>query len=160
MNCAVLKYFVLICFSALVTSAIVAAEPAVVIASGDVCVSIKEWLVPTPGSHPHDPLATPDGATYTGQMADVLGRLDPTTGKVKEYPLPPHSGPQGLVADTDGNIWYTANFDGYIGKLDPKTGKLTRYPMPDPDARDPHTLVFDRDGTLWFTVLSGNSSDD
>lgn len=124
---------------------------------GDVRVTIREWLVPTPGSRPHDPLAMPDGSIwYTGQMADVLGRLDPKTGAIKQYPLPPKSGPHGLVADKDGNIWYTANFAGYIGKLDPRTGHVTQYPMPNPAARDPHTPVFDRHGILWFTVQAGN----
>ncbi|HMD02631.1 MAG TPA: hypothetical protein VKG44_06640 [Candidatus Baltobacteraceae bacterium] len=133
------------------------AEPAAVIVPGDVHATIQEWLVPTPGSRPHDPLASADGAIwYTGQMANLLGRLDPSTGKIKEYPLPPNSGPHGLVADKAGNIWYTANFAAYIGKLDPATGKVTRYPMPDPAARDPHTLVFDQSGTLWFTVQGGN----
>lgn len=103
-------------------------------------VSIKEWLVPTSGSRPHDPLATPDGFIwYTGQMANLLGRLDPRTGEFKEYRLrTPESGPHALVADKDGNIWFTASFKGYIGKLDPKTGKISEYPMPDPKARDPH----------------------
>jgi virginiamycin B lyase len=75
-------------------------------------VSIKEWLVPTPGSHPHDPLATQDGFIwYTGQMANLLGRLDPKTGEFKEYRLrTPESGPHALVADKDGNIWFTASF--------------------------------------------------
>src|SRR5215471_8419017 len=95
-------------------------------------VSIKEWVVPTPGSHPHDPLATSDGFIwYTGQMANLLGRLDPRTGEFKEYPLKtPGSGPHGLVADKDGNIWFTADFASYIGKLDPKTGAITEYRMP------------------------------
>ena len=46
-------------------------------------------------------LATPDGALwYTGQMANILGRLDPSTGAIKEYPLKtPASGPHGLVDD-------------------------------------------------------------
>jgi virginiamycin B lyase len=36
----------------------------------DIHVAFKEWPVSTPGSHPHDPLATSDGAIwYTGQMA-------------------------------------------------------------------------------------------
>jgi len=36
----------------------------------DIRVAFKEWRVPTPGSHPHDPLATSDGAIwYTGQLA-------------------------------------------------------------------------------------------
>ena len=133
-------------------------KPAAAGALRSVDVSIKEWLVPTPGSHPHDPLATTDGAIwYTGQMANLLGRLDPRTGEFKEFRLKtPASGPHGLVADKDGNIWFTANFKGYIGKLDPKTGELSEYPMPNPKARDPHTLVFDQKGTLWFTVQGGN----
>ena len=125
---------------------------------GSVDVSIKEWLVPTPGSHPHDPLATTDGSIwYSGQMANLLGRLDPRTGEFTEYRLKtPESGPHGLVADKDGDIWFTANFKGYIGKLDPKTGEIIEYPMPNPKARDPHTPVFDQKGTLWFTVQGGN----
>ena len=52
--------------------------------SGDVHVSIKEWGTPTPRSHPHDPLVTVDGAIwYTGQMANLLGRLDPITEQFK-----------------------------------------------------------------------------
>ena len=98
-----------------------------VIISGAVDVSFHEWQVPTLGSRPHDPLATSDGAIwYTGQMANKLGRLDPSTGAFKEYPLKtPFSGPHGLTMDKDGNIWYTGNFKGYIGKLDTKTGQFT-----------------------------------
>jgi len=91
-------------------------------------------------------------------MVNKLGRLDPKTGEFKEYPLVEgkNSGPHGLVADRDGNIWFTANFGGYIGKLDPRTGKVTQYPMPSEKADDPHTAVFDANGMLWFTVQGGN----
>src|SRR6266404_2685828 len=124
---------------------------------GKLNVTIREWSLPTPGSRPHDPLATADGSIwYTGQFANVLGRLDPKTGTVKEYRLPPKSGPHGLVADGQGNIWYAGNFKAVIGKLEPKTGKVTEYEMPDRSARDPHTLAFDRKGTLWFTVQGAN----
>ena len=76
----------------------------------------------------------------------------PTGRSFKEYRTKtPNSGPYGLVADADGNIWFTANFAGYIGKLDPKTGAIIEYRLPD-DARDPHTPVFDQMGRLWFTV--------
>src|SRR5262245_41070458 len=100
-------------------------------------VSIQEWAVPTAGTHPHDPALGPDGALwYTGQQANLLGRLDPVTGQVREYPLPTAaSGPHGLVADRDGNIWFTGNARGYIGKLDPVSGRVTEYPLPDPRAR-------------------------
>ena len=61
------------------------------------------------------------------------------------------SGPHGLAADQEGNIWFTGNFAGYIGKLDPRTGAIIEYRLP-VEARDPHTPVFDQAGTLWFTV--------
>jgi virginiamycin B lyase len=126
--------------------------------AGDVRVSFKEWAVATPGAFPHDPLASADGAIwYTGQHASVLGRIDPKTGAVREYPTRvPDSGPHGLTADAIGNIWFTANYAGYIGKLNPASGVITEYKMPDPAARDPHTPVFDGRGTLWFTVQGAN----
>jgi virginiamycin B lyase len=133
-------------------------RPQPVVIAGAAQVSFREWQVPTSGSRPHDPLATPDGAIwYTGQMANTLGRLDPATGAIKEYQLPtPSSGPHGLADDKDGHIWFTANFAGYIGELDPNTGGVKEYPLPDPAARDPHTLLFDRDGVLWFTVQNAD----
>ena len=102
-------------------------KPVGVVIPGTAKVTIKEWTVPTPGSRPHDPLATADGALwYTGQMNNVLGRLDPKIGQFKEYPLKtPHSGPHGLVEDKDGNIWYTGNAGALVGKLDPKTCAVT-----------------------------------
>ena len=108
------------------------AKPHPVVIAGPVQVSFREWEVPTPGARPHDPLATPDGALwYTGQMANVLGRLDPSTGAIKEYQLKtPASGPHGLVDDGAGHIWFTANFAGYIGELDPKSGEVKEYQLP------------------------------
>lgn len=120
--------------------------------------AIHEWQVPTKGAHPHDPAVGTDGALwFTEQMMNKIGRLDPSTGTFKEFPLKiADSGPHGLVADADGNIWFTGNFKGYIGKLDTKTGAVTEYKMPDSKAEDPHTPVFDANGMMWFTVQVGN----
>jgi len=133
-------------------------KPAAVVLPGPVNVTMRSWTVPTPGSRPHDPLAARDGALwYTGQMNNVLGRLDPANGQFKEYPLKtPHSGPHGLVEDKDGNIWYTGNTGALVGKLDPRTGAVTEYKMPDPEVKDPHTLIFDHAGILWFTAQNAN----
>jgi len=131
-------------------------KPDGVVIPGPAEVSFQNWQVPTPGSRPHDPLATKDGSLwYTGQLANVLGRLDPATGKFTEFQLKtPHSGPHGLQEDHDGNIWYTGNTGSLIGKLDPKTGAVTEYPTP--EQGDPHTLIFDKDGILWFTMQNLN----
>lgn len=130
-------------------------KPPAVLIPGNVSVSIREWLVPTLGSRPHDPLSAPDGSVWwTGQWANVLGRLNPASGELKEYPLKtPKSGPHGLAADKDGNVWFTAVSGGYVGKLDPKTGEVTEYRTD--GMVGPHTPVFDQKGTLWFTLQSG-----
>jgi virginiamycin B lyase len=132
-------------------------RPAAAIIPGPVEVTIKEWPVATPGSRPHDPMAAHDGSLwYTGQLANVLGRLDPATGQIKEFKLNPMTGPHGLTEDRDGNIWFTGNFAGLIGKLDPRTGSVTEYKIPAPGAKDPHTIVRDRDGILWFSAQVAN----
>lgn len=133
-------------------------KPVANIIPGPVQVTIREWEVPIPGSRPHDPLATRDGAIwYTGQMTNRLGRVDPKTGQVREYPLKsPQTGPHGLVEDREGNIWFTGNHQSLVGKLDPKTGAVTEYRMPDSRAEDPHSLAFDQSGILWFTLQQSN----
>jgi virginiamycin B lyase len=123
---------------------------------GPVRVKFTQWNTPTPGSRPHDPLATPDGMLWwSGQYANTLGRLDPKTGELKEFKIPVKGGPHGLIDDKDGNIWFAGNWGANIGKLDPKTGEWKIYNMPDPKARDPHTPLFDKDGILWFSVQNG-----
>src|SRR3989442_10330003 len=64
-------------------------------------IKFDEWMTPSKPPFPHDPEFAPDGSVwYTGQRANVLGRLDPKTGDIKEYPLPTaNSGPHGLTAD-------------------------------------------------------------
>src|SRR5256712_11665550 len=62
------------------------AKPAGVVIPGPARGSMKEGEGPTPGARPHDPVATEDRALwYTGQMNNVLGRVDPKTGKIREY---------------------------------------------------------------------------
>jgi virginiamycin B lyase len=131
-----------------------AIKPAVV--DGPVNMRVREWNVPTLGSRPHDALAARDGSIWwTGQYTMRLGRLDPATGAMKEFPTGKGT-PHGLIEDRDGNIWYTGINIGVIGKLDPKTGQYTEYPMPIPEARGPHTPIFDQKGILWFTLQSGH----
>jgi virginiamycin B lyase len=130
--------------------------PKAVVISGPVQVSFKEWVAPTLGSRPHDPLAARDGSIWwTGQYQSRLGRVDPKTGALKEFPLDtPNSGPHGLVEDKDGNVWYTGINVHELGKVDPKTGAVTEYKVPEP-GRNPHTPIFDQKGMLFFTMQNG-----
>ncbi|WP_262694392.1 Vgb family protein [Kordiimonas aquimaris] len=127
------------------------------IVGGNRSVTFKEWTVPTLGQRSRDPVEAPDGSIWwAGQWGNLIGRIDPGTGEMTEYPLPPNAMPHSVTSDAAGNIWYTGNKNGTMGKLNPETGEITEYKMPDPNARDPHTAVFDKAGILWFTLQQSN----
>ena len=118
--------------------------------SGDTSIEITEWMVPTLGQRSRDPVEAPDGSIWwTGMWASLAGRLDPETGEMEEFLLPPTARPHSIVPDADGNIWYTGNSNATVGKLDPSTGVVTEYKT---EARDPHTAVFHPNGRLYFTA--------
>jgi len=118
--------------------------------AGDVDIEIIEWTVPTLGQRSRDPAEAPDGSIWwTGMWASLAGRLDPETGVMEEFRLPPSARPHTIVPDEEGNIWYTGNSNASIGKLDPQTGEITEYRT---EARDPHSAVFHPNGNLYFTA--------
>jgi virginiamycin B lyase len=124
---------------------------------GTVQVTFKEWVTPTLGQRSRDPIQAPDGTIWwAGQWANLIGRINPVTGEMKEYPLPANAMPHTVTLDANGNVWYTGNKNGTIGYLDPSSGKITEYKMPDPAAKDPHSAIFDAKGILWFTLQNSN----
>jgi virginiamycin B lyase len=118
--------------------------------SGETSIKITEWVTPTLGQRTRDPIQAPDGSIWwTGMYGNLVGRLDPKTGEMKEYPLPAGARPHSILPDKDGNIWFTGNSNATMGKLDPRTGKVTEYPT---KARDPHTATFHPNGRIYFTA--------
>ena len=82
-------------------------------AAGGESVKITEWVTPTLGQRTRDPLEARDGSIWwTGMWASLVGRIDPETGEMKEYPLPPTARPHGIAEGPQGNIWYTGNGNG------------------------------------------------
>jgi len=124
---------------------------------GPMQLEFREWQVPTLGQRSRDPVEAPDGSIWwVGQFGNLIGRLDPKTGAMKEIQLPAKSLPHSVSVDKDGTPWFTGNGNGTIGKVDPKTDEITVYKMPEAAARDPHTAEFDRNGVLWFTLQQSN----
>lgn len=124
---------------------------------GPTAIAFREWVVPTLGQRARDPVQAPDGGIWwAGQWANLIGRIDPATGEMTEYPLPDGAMPHSVTLDAGGAVWYTGNKNETMGRLDPATGAITEFPMPDPEVRDPHTAVFDADGILWFTLQHAN----
>lgn len=121
-----------------------------VLAPGSMKIEIQEWIAPTLGSRVRDPMEAPDGSIWwAGMWGHLVGRLDPKTGEMKEFPLPRGASPHTIVPDAAGNVWYTGNGNGTIGKLDPQTGRITEYRT---QARDPHSAVWHPNGNLYFTA--------
>lgn len=125
--------------------------------AGEFDVTFKEWVMPQLGQRTRDPTQAADGSIwYAGQYGNLIGRLDPKSGAVREYPLPPDAKPHTVQLDPRGRPWYSGNQNGTIGWIDPATGKATVYKMPDPAAKDTHTIAFDRNGVAYFTFQHAN----
>ena len=117
---------------------------------GPVSIEIEEWMVPTLGQRSRDPIEAPDGSIWwTGMWASLVGRLDPLTDDVREYPLPPQARPHSIVPDDTGFIWYLGNGNGTVGRLNPLNGEIEEY---ETGLADPHTGVFHPNGGFYFTA--------
>lgn len=125
---------------------------------GEIEIAFEQWIAPTLGQRSRDPVEAPDGSIWwAGQWGNLVGRIDPATGGMDEFPLPASAMPHSVNIDPNGkDVWYTGNKNGTMGRLDPETGEITEFEMPDPAARDPHTAEFDAHGFLWFTLQQSN----
>ena len=123
-------------------------------------VIITEYDLPRPTIEPHDVIVDEHGMVwYTDFGEEFIGKLDPKTGALKEYPVPELKPgyPQGLLdieEDKSGNFWAGMMYQGALAKFDPKTEKLTTYPLNkefNDDAAQPNMLGlrFDVDGKVW-----------
>jgi virginiamycin B lyase len=123
-------------------------------------VIITEYDLPRPTIEPHDVIVDEHGMVwYTDFGEEFIGKLDPKTGALKEYPVPELKPgyPQGLLdieEDKSGNFWAGMMYQGALAKFDPKTEKLTTYPLNkefNDDAAQPNMLGlrFDVDGKIW-----------
>jgi streptogramin lyase len=99
-------------------------------------VIYTEYDLPKDNISPHDVVLDKDGiAWYSSFGLQMLGRLDPKTGAVKEYPIALNkpgfpTGSLGLRADRDGSMWLGNMYQATIVKFDPKTEKFQYWSLP------------------------------
>ena len=88
---------------------------------------------------------------YVGHYGDDIGRLDPSTGKVRTYKAPTRrSGLRWMEADAEGNLWVAGHESGKLVKVDYRTGAVTEYTPPTEDS-GPFSLAVDLSRNLiWF----------
>jgi streptogramin lyase len=99
-------------------------------------VIYTEYDLPRDTISPHDVIVDQDGiAWYSSFGEQFLGRLDPKTGAVKEYPVPEHKPgyPTGFLAlrsDRAGDLWLGNMYQATIVKFDRKTEKFSYWTLP------------------------------
>lgn len=97
---------------------------------------------------------------FTELNADSIGRLDPVTGNVQQYPLSPKKSvqtldPYGITIDPKGMIWFTEATNDHVGRLDPDTGTIHFFTMPGPNV-PLMEIASDTHGILWITAFSSS----
>jgi streptogramin lyase len=129
--------------------------------------TISEFPIPTMGV-PFAITAGPDGNLWFGDGIH-LGRINPTTHAIVEFPLPTGnpggpSVPRYITAGPDGNLWFTeqrfiSSFEqqsGGVGMINPTTHAIVEFPLPNEIDSVPYYITSGPDGDLWFTEPDAN----
>lgn len=98
-------------------------------------VIYTEYDLPRETISPHDVIVDRDGMVWYSSFGEQnLGRLDPKTGKVTEFPMQEHkpgfpTGALGLRSDADGNLWLGNMYQATIARFDRKTETFKFWPL-------------------------------
>jgi len=120
-------------------------------------VIITEYDLPNPLIQPHDVVLDREGSVWYSDFGQMfLGKMDPKTGKVTQYPIPVvkpgwSEGTLDLEFDRDDNPWVGVMYQSAIAKFDRKTEKFRMWATPkewDTDA-----------GQLGHIAIEGTHSD-
>jgi virginiamycin B lyase len=99
-------------------------------------VIITEYDLPNPLIQPHDVVLDHEGNVWYSDFGQMfLGKMDPKTGKVTQYPIPvvKPGFPEGtldLEFDKDDNPWIGVMYQSAIAKFDRKTEKFQFWSTP------------------------------
>jgi virginiamycin B lyase len=99
-------------------------------------VIVTEYDLPNDLIQPHDVILDQDGTVWYSDFGQMyLGKMDPNTGEVTQYPIPMTKpgwpvGTLDLEADREGNIWVGVMYQANIAKFDPKTEQFQQWNVP------------------------------
>jgi len=98
-------------------------------------VIYTEYDLPRETISPHDVIVDGNGTVWYSSFGEQnLGRLDPKTSKVTEFPILEHkpgfpTGGLGLRSDRDGNLWLGNMYQATIMKFDRKAETFRFWPL-------------------------------
>lgn len=99
-------------------------------------VIITEYDLPNSRIEPHDVMLDREGTVWYSDFGQMfLGKMDPKTGKVTQYPIPETKkgfpvGTLNLEFDKDDNPWIGVMYQGSIAKFDKKTETFKAWTTP------------------------------
>lgn len=124
--------------------------------------SVSEFTINWPGpskQSTHELVINEKHIYVSGQDMDMIAKCN-YQGEVLEYfPMPPGSGPHGLLLDKLGRLWVSLEFVGLIVRLDDVGSIVVQHDVrlfaegaAIPINPAPHGIGLDADGeTIWFT---------
>ena len=113
----------------------------------------------TPNSGPVGITSADGYLWFTQNQTHQIGRLNPTTGTITEYPAPAAITDLNsrIVLGPDGNLWFTEL--GAIGIFDPNTGTVVKQvTLPGGSTEEPLGIAVGPDGNIWYTEGVLNAS--
>jgi streptogramin lyase len=114
-------------------------------------LSPADQLIENPLLYPSGVTTGPDGDIwFTDPTAALIGKIDPTTLAVSEYPINGGKPAGGIAVGPDGDLWFTEPVAGKVGKIDPSTDAVTEYALPSATSQ-PLGISAGSDGNVWFT---------
>jgi streptogramin lyase len=130
-------------------------------------VAVTEYDLPRKTMEPHDVIVDADGIVWFSNFGEqFLGRLDPKTAKVTEYPVPLlragfPTGMLDLETDLEGNLWLAMMYQGGIARFDRKTATFKTWSVP-PEFTNEETQQsmvgpqhWEVDGKVWLNDAGG-----
>jgi virginiamycin B lyase len=132
-------------------------------------VIITEFDLPNPRIEPHDVMLDRGGTVWYSDFGQMfLGKMDPKTGKVTQYPIPENKkgfpgGTLNLEFDQNDNPWVGVMYQGAVARFDKKTETFRLFPTPkewDTDADQLGHLALTGtpvDNKVWVKNSDGNN---
>jgi streptogramin lyase len=92
---------------------------------------------------------------FTANFGGYIGKLDPRTGKITQYPMPSQKAddPHNAVFDANGMLWFTPQSGNMVGRLDPKTGRIELKEVPTESALPYGIQINSEDVPIFWRLL-------
>lgn len=113
------------------------------------------YSIPTAGGKPYD-LAYVGGIVwFTERVGNKIGRLDPSTGTIDEFPVPTaDSAPTGIDVAPNGQVWFTERDGNNLARLVVTSTvdyRVDEFALPRPFGQLQDVEV-EHDNSIWLTA--------